>query len=526
MTSPTPDDKHSLSLLLKSHFPIIVIETHDEPRVISLFRTLTSDSNKQLMLWNTVEGLQVDSFETSAPNSKTPELKIEGIDYPETDYTDQQQPHSQDGINDKTQDPEHMLSKVKRTLKDSILLLLDFHTYLEDAKIIRLLKEIAHDFSINGVQLVLISHAIELPKEIQRLCCHFTLTLPSKEQLKNMVRDEAKIWQLKNKQKVSANPKALELLTNNLVGLTESDAKRFIRGAIYDDGAITHSDVSTIMEAKFNMLSQTGALSYCYDTVSMDTVGGFKKLKQWLAVRKPFFIDETIHHDIPKGMLLLGVQGCGKSLAAKAVAGSWSVPLLKIDFGGLYNKYIGETEKNIREALASAENLAPCILWIDEIEKGLQNKGDETGTSGRILSTLLTWMAENKSRVFIVATANAIASLPPELMRKGRMDEIFFVDLPNSEVRNAIFLMHLKKREHDIHQFDLSTLANASDGFSGAEIEQAIICAQYQAHADQQDLSMTHVLESLKATQPLSVVRAEEVAELRSWAMERTVLVD
>jgi SpoVK/Ycf46/Vps4 family AAA+-type ATPase len=209
------------------------------------------------------------------------------------------------------------------------------------------------------------------------------------------------------------------------------------------------------------------------------------------------------------------------------VAGVWNVPLLQLDFGALFNKYIGETEKNLREALKSAEMLSPCVLWIDEIEKGISANGnDDTGTASRILGTLLTWMAENKSRVFVVATANDIEKLPPELLRKGRLDEIYFVDLPKADARETIFNIHLEKREQIVSNFDVVTLANASEGFAGAEIEQAIVSAGYWAHSQNEPLNTEHILKEINGTQPLSVVRAEAIDALRQWATGRTVNVD
>jgi SpoVK/Ycf46/Vps4 family AAA+-type ATPase len=229
--------------------------------------------------------------------------------------------------------------------------------------------------------------------------------------------------------------------------------------------------------------------------------------------------------DTPKGVLLLGVQGCGKSLAAKAIAGIWKVPLLRFDFGALYNKYIGESEKNLRESLKTAEVMAPCVMWIDEIEKGISG-GNDDGTSKRVLGSLLTWLAENRSNVFIVATANNIDDLPPELIRKGRLDEIFFVDLPAQEVRKQIFSIHLDKRKVNLATVDLDRLAADSEGFSGAEIEQAVVSAIYSSYGDDQPLTTDTLLAEISTTRPLSVVMDGQIQQLRQWAESRTVPVD
>ncbi|MEM8563836.1 MAG: AAA family ATPase, partial [Pseudomonadota bacterium] len=277
----------------------------------------------------------------------------------------------------------------------------------------------------------------------------------------------------------------------------------------------------------YRMISRGGALQFEYDTARFNDLAGFKQLKSWLELRKPFFIGSPAGDiDVPKGILLLGVQGCGKSLAAKAVAGAWGVPLLRLDVGALFNKFVGESERNVREALQSADVLAPCVLWIDEIEKAISGQNDDTGTSSRILGTLLTWMAEKTSRVFIVATSNDIQRLPPELVRKGRLDEIFFVDLPQASSRKEIFRLHIGKRGHDATEFDFDRLATASEGFSGAEIEQAVVAATYRAHADGGPMLEAHLHKELSSTKPLSVVRQEAIEALRSWAAGRTVNVE
>jgi SpoVK/Ycf46/Vps4 family AAA+-type ATPase len=303
-----------------------------------------------------------------------------------------------------------------------------------------------------------------------------------------------------------------------------SDARRLVRNAIYHDGAITEDDLPAVMKAKYELLGQGGILSFEYETAQFAEVGGFKKLITWINHRKVAFLQgKETALDMPKGIMLLGVQGSGKSLAAKAVAGAWEVPLLRMDFGALYNKFFGETEKNIRDSLKAAEVMSPCVLWMDEIEKGVATGDYDSGTSRRVLASMLTWMAENKKPVFIVATANDIESLPPELIRKGRLDEIFFVDLPDQNTRAEIFAIHLSKRGQQPPNFDLQRLAVESDGFSGAEIEQAVVAALYAAHARETTITTQHIFEEIKATQPLSVVMAEKIRSLQQWAQGRTV---
>src|SRR5690606_28522922 len=256
-------------------------------------------------------------------------------------------------------------------------------------------------------------------------------------------------------------------------------------------------------------------------------VAGFRAVKVWLRQRQALFGTERPPGlDPPKGILLLGVQGCGKSLAAKAAAAALHSPLLRLDFGALYNKYHGETERNLRESLRIAETMSPCVLWIDEIEKGIASGHDESGTSRRVLGSLLTWMAERRADVLLVATANDIDELPPELVRKGRFDEIFFVDLPTPAQRADIFAIHLRKRGLQPMTFELPQLVESADGFSGAEIEQAVVSALYAAHALRQPATSAHLLAELHRTRPLSVVMSERIASLRRWAKDRTVCAD
>ena len=315
----------------------------------------------------------------------------------------------------------------------------------------------------------------------------------------------------------------LDLLTSQLRGLTATDARRIIRSVIYDDGAISNDDLNRATRERYTLLDHNGALSCEFDTVDFLDVGGLDNLKRWIMRRRSVFLEPDGKLDIPRGILLVGVQGGGKSLAAKAVAGLWHLPLLRLDFGTLYNKFFGETERNLREALKAAEAMAPCVLWIDEIEKAIAAGDYDSGTSRRILGNLLTWMSERTAAVFIVATANVIENLPPELIRKGRLDEIFFVDLPDSTTRAEIFSIHLRKRELSPLDFDIQALTALTDGFSGAEIEQVIVASLYLAREQRMHLNTTHIRDEIVQTQPLSRVMTEKVNRLRAWAKGRTV---
>ncbi len=507
-------DLRNLETLLKSYFPIIVMETEEEIRAMELLKRIAHQDGRRLLKWTAADGL----LDCDYQGKFSPSPESWSVDKSEELKPDES----------KTSAPMDMLEAIKRQTRRSIITLIDFHPYVTDPKVLRALKEVAQDSSDTGNHVVMISYDFETPSEIEKLCTTVRLQLPDEAAIRSMVLEEAKTWAMKHQQKVKADRKALDLLIRNLVGLTFSDATRLVRNAIYADGAITAHDVQEVMEAKYKLADKGGILSFEHDTHSFAEIAGFRHLKEWLAVRKEPFLEPNPRddEDRPKGVLLLGVQGCGKSLSAKAVAGLWGVPLIRLDFGTLYNKYIGETERHIREALASAETLAPCVLWVDEIEKGIQTNSEDSGTSERVLGTLLTWMEENHKPVFIVATANDIANLPPELIRKGRLDEIFFVDLPKADTRKAILEIHLKRRGIETANIDLGAVAKASEGFSGSELEQVVVSAYYQAHAVKQKVATEHLLQEIKRTRPLSVVMAEKISALRNWASGRTVAVD
>jgi SpoVK/Ycf46/Vps4 family AAA+-type ATPase len=404
--------------------------------------------------------------------------------------------------------------------------LLDFHHYLADPVIIRLLKDICMRYTDVSRQLILVSHKIDLPHELESFAARFDLALPSEKEREKIIKRVASEYTVANPgSRVQYDPKAFQLLIQNLSGLPDRDTEQLARNAIFADGAITKSDLPNVMQAKYELLNRGGVLQYEYDTAKFGDVGGLENLKRWLMLRKPAFLkDKKVSHlDTPKGILLIGVQGCGKSLAAKATAGIFNLPLLRLDFATLYNKYHGETERNLRESLKTADVMAPCVLWIDEIEKGLAGRGGETGTTQRVLGSFLTWLAEKDSGVFVVATANDISMLPPELVRKGRFDELFFIDLPQPDIRETILNIHLSAREQKTANIDVKSVAAAADGFSGAELEQAVVSSLYTAHAQDAELSTAHLLEEIGRTRPLSVVMAERIDNLRLWAAGRTV---
>ncbi|MGB5626039.1 MAG: AAA family ATPase [Woeseiaceae bacterium] len=495
------DRRHDLELILRSRTPIVVIESQDEARMLEVLQSIAvsraGDDYAPLFRWTITDGLQrIDiSLEPQSLNSQ----------------------------------PTDVLKHIRAVSKPGIYVLLDFHPFLEDPVHVRLIKDICIQYRNVPRQLILMSHKISVPHELETFSARFEMDLPSEEERARIVKRAVNDYGKDHPgSRVQVDRKAHSLLVQNLAGLTYSDTERLARNAIYVDGAITKSDLPGVMQAKYELLNRGGALQFEYDTARFSDVGGLARLKKWLTQRRPAFErDITASHlDAPKGILLLGIQGCGKSLAAKATAGIFGVSLLRLDFGAIYDKYHGETERKLRESLKTADVMSPCVLWIDEIEKGIAGRGGETGTTQRVLGTFLTWMAERKSQVFIVATANDISTLPPELVRKGRFDEIFFVDLPGPKIRAAILAIHLTSRKQALGNFDIDGLAEAMEGFSGAEVEQAVVAALYAAHAKNQPLATEHISEEIGQTRPLSVVMHEKIATMRDWAAGRTVPCD
>jgi len=493
---PTESTLRDLEAIIRSHTALVAVESNEEPQVVRMVRQIGQRLQLKTFRWTVTEGLQ--AFDPCDQPSKS------------------------------VMKSQELLNYIRTEGQNCLFVLLDFHPYLQDAVHMRQLKDIALTYSKHYSTVVLVGYALPIPDELRPFIAHLRMPLPTLDELRGIVVDVAGDWGAQNgRREVQTTNKALDLLVRHLVGLTASDARRLAMKAV-EDGVISESDIPAVLKAKYELLGGDALLSLEIDTAKFADVGGMERLRNWLEIRKSFFLGEDDSLDPPRGMLLLGVQGCGKSLAAKAAAGVFSVPLLRLDFGVLYNKYYGETERNLRKALETAEVMAPCVLWMDEIEKGVAVSAadDDGGVSRRILGALLTWMAEKKKPVFLVATANDIERLPPELIRKGRFDEIFFVDLPSPPHRQEILRIHLRKRNMNPAQFDLEALATATEGFSGSEIEQAIVSSTYTARAHSRDVSQDDLLAEIKQTRPLSVIMSEKVEALRDWASSRTVRCD
>jgi hypothetical protein len=491
------DEVAELGSLLRSRFPIILIESHEEPRILEVLARTCNLENQVLMTWSITSGIRR---------------------------------HGRDEAIYQTNDLLDALKHIDKTPQNGVYVMCDAHPGFKDPVSMRLIREIALSHYRTARTLVFLSPRLDdLPSEILRLSAHFRPTLPDREAIRAIVTEEARRHEKQTGEKPRGDRKALDMLIMHLLGMEQDDVRRLVRQALRDDGTIDADDVRRALEIKYEALGGGGTLGYEQSTVRFDDVGGLARLKHWISLRRSPFLDPASNQvDRPKGIVLLGVQGGGKSLAARAVAGEWGVPLMRLDFGTLYNKYYGETERNLRNAFAAAESMSPCVLWIDELEKGISTDSGEGdgGVSRRVLGSLLTWMSERKEPVFIVATSNDISQLPPELIRKGRFDEIFFVDFPSEAARAQIASIHLKKRGHDPKQFEVEGLARLAEGFSGAEIEQAIVAASFEARARGEALRAADILAEIERTRPLSVVMAEKIDALRAWASERAVYAD
>ena len=488
-----------MTVLLSGRTPIILVETRDEKRAVGIIQSVTSGPAAPLPAptfhWTVTEGLT--RIDTALGSS---------------------QRHNAD--------PTEILRFIRDSANPGVYILVDFHPYLDEPVHVRLLKDIALSHEQNPRTIVLVSRTLHLPEDISHLAANFAISFPSAAERRQIVDRVVADWSRSINRQVQVDPRARDLLVENLSGLTHADTERLVRAAVVDDDAITESDLPGVTKAKHDLLAHGGVLSYEYQTVPLNEVGGMGRLKTWLQQRKAAFDGSAPGLDSPRGLLLLGVQGCGKSMAAKAAAHMLGVPLLRLDMGAVHDKYVGESERRLRDSLHNAELLSPCVLWIDEIEKAVASESADSGPSRRLLGTFLTWLAEKSAPVFVVATANDISALPPELVRKGRFDEIFFVDLPKADVRQEVLRIHSEKRGIHLPNEHLAHLAAVSDGFSGAELEQAVVSATYSAHTEGQQVNGQHVYNELQATRPLSVVMSERINQLRTWASSRTVPVE
>ncbi len=490
--------KDELRLLVNSRHPLITIETSEESRVEELLHDVAKELAIPLFVWSATTGL---GRENGAPIYHTEEA-------------------------------DAAIANMTLIKGDALFLLKDFARYCEQDKTCRRLRELAEGFRDARRSIIISGPSLKLPAELEDDAVAFRIELPDADLLLQVVNQTLAETQRQAPLKVELDAAALHQMAQELQGLTREEARRTLTKCLLARGRADSGLLSDVLEAKRQILRQDGVLEYVKIGSNFADIAGLSSLKQWLAKRRGALTVEGQKFGLepPKGVLITGVQGCGKSMAAKAIAGEWKLELAKLDAGALYDKYVGESEKRLNKALSIAEQLSPIVLWIDEIEKGFAATGASSdvdgGLSQRLLATFLTWLQDRQSGVFIAATSNNLSRLPPELLRKGRFDEIFFVDLPSLEIRAALFEIHLRKRGRDAAQFDLQALAAASEGFSGAEVEQAIVAGLYTAFSKKEQLSTAIVLDELRVTRPLSVTRAEDITALRAWAHDRAVPAD
>jgi AAA+ superfamily predicted ATPase len=493
---PTPDKRDELRLLVHSRHPILAVETAEERRVEELLAQVAAELSIPFFVWTVTQGLARRGTSQAIYN---------------------------------TEDPEQALANVAAIRGDGIFLLKDFARYLTNDRILRRMRELAADCREMRRSIVLSAAAIELPAELAGVAVPFHLELPDARVLLRAVTGALGELGAQGV-KVELDGAGQRELAEALVGLTVEQARRVVMRAGLARRCADRELIADARGARHDALKQEGILEYIETDLDFSAVAGLARLKDWLRKRRGALTAEGKKFGLepPKGVLITGVQGCGKSLAAKAVAAEWKLPLARLDAGSLYDKYIGESEKRLRRALALAEKLAPIVIWMDELEKAFAAGRSEAdaGLSQRILGAFLTWLQDRESGVFLVATSNDISALPPELVRKGRFDEIFFVDLPDEAARRELFAIHLRRRGRKPEEFDLAALAAATDGFSGAEVEQLVVSGLYSAFSQEQKLSTEILLAEARETRPLSVTRAETIAALRAWARERAAPAD
>lgn len=488
---------HEIRTLLLSFYPILAIETVEEDRVQSLLRPIAASFHLPLFEWTITHGL------VRLP-SREP---IVG-----------------------TKEPQRLLQYLERLPEDGIFHLKDFTRHLNDATLTRMLREVAAVFAKKCSFLVLTEESVRLPHEIESAAAHYRLHLPDRDELREVVDNVIRSLSPYHPVRFDIQPPEFEELLTALGGLTLNQARQTVAYCAIEDGRLSPEDIRLALDRKAQIIKDDGLLEYFPAQDNHAELAGFTRLKEWLARAHTGFGPRAreLNLSFPRGILLLGIQGCGKSLAAKFVARAWKLPLLKLDAGSLYDKFVGESEKNLRRAIEMAESMAPVVLWIDEIEKGLTPSGGDEADSGlsrRIFGTFVTWLQERDKQVFVVATANDVSRLPSELLRKRRFDEIFFVDLPTPEARAEIFRIHLSLRKQDPNALDLARLVAATEGFSGAEIEQTVVSGLYRALYRGQSLDTEALLDEIRGTVPLSVSRREDVARLREMAERRFVNV-
>jgi hypothetical protein len=492
-----------IDVLIRARYPIIYVSTWEEERVEQSLRQIATARKKQLFTWTITQGL----------------IKVGS------------EPRPGKNTSGNTMDPLVALDQVIQHVEPSIYMFKDFHRFTCDERcnltIIRKLRDVAYQIRDSYKSIIITSPMVKIAPELSKDITLVEFGLPEArdfgkllDRIVEEVKDNPKV-------KIDLNPVAKEQLLQAARGLTLKEAENVFAKTLVTDNQLTADDIDMVFSEKRQIIKKDGLLEYCDTVEDISALAGLENLKLWLTKRSVAFTDKAKQFGLmpPRGVLLLGVQGCGKSLCAKAAASLWHVPLLRFDLGRMFSSLVGSSEENVRRAIQVAESVSPAILWIDEIDKAFagatSSAGSDGGTSSRVFGSLLTWLSEKKSSVFVIATANDISQLPPELLRKGRLDEIFFVDLPDHSERKEIFAIHLKKRARDPAKFDLGHLSDLTVGFNGAEIEEAIVSAMFDEFSGQVSMDTKLLETSVRETVPLSKTMHEELSRLREWSQGR-----
>ncbi|HSZ16380.1 MAG TPA: AAA family ATPase [Terracidiphilus sp.] len=553
------DGLDRLKVLINSSTPIIVMETSEETHAVNLVRAACTELNMATFEWTIADGLLRSGTNTPPEPPKIPlqacidqntMLAQAGRAYtqmrtalsPGAREADRlaQAMSSYRGADRgaaaastaiyNTREPAQALANMESMTIEAVFILKDFHRHMDDPVVVRRLRDVGQKFAANRRTVIITAPEIAVPAELKTLVEYFDLPLPDRKRLQEIIHDTFTRLSKTYSLKMQLDPAGVDAMSANLRGLTEEEADRAISQALVTRYALCPESVTDVLDAKKQLLRHSGMLEFVEAQDNLAAVGGLENLKHWLGQRRGAWEDSAREFGLepPRGMIILGVQGCGKSLCARAVAGEWKLPLVKFDTSAVYDKYIGETEKRIRKVFQVAEGLAPCVLWIDELEKVFAGSAPDSasadaGVSSRLLASFLSWMQDRKAAVFVAATCNNVTVLPPELIRKGRFDELFFVDLPNQAERKQIFSIQLAKRKRNPSEFDLEKVAAAAKGYSGAEIDAAVQGGLYAAYSEKKALSTQSLLDALAQTVPLSTTRAEEIQTLREWARTRAV---
>jgi len=533
------DGLERLKVLINSSTPIIVMETSEEMRAVAMVRTACSELDMATFEWTIADGLVRSGASPARAGAASPGTHSQArpILGPsgEAERLTRAVMNSEAGAATgtsmyNTREPVQALANMESMTIEAVFVLKDFHRHMDDPVVVRRLRDVGQKFSANRRTVIITAPEIAVPPELTTLVEYFDLPLPDRERLREMVHDTFTRLSKSYGLKLQLDSAGVDAMAANLRGLTEEESERAISQALVTRYALCPETVTDVLEAKKHLLRHSGMLEFIEASDNMASVGGLENLKHWLQQRRGAWEDEAREFGLepPHGVIILGVQGCGKSLCARAVAGEWKLPLVKFDTSAVYDKYIGETEKRIRKVFQVAEGLAPCVLWIDELEKVFAGSGPDSasadaGVSSRLLASFLSWMQDRKAPVFVAATCNNVTVLPPELIRKGRFDELFFVDLPNESERKQIFSIQLARRKRNPTDFDLERVAASAKGYSGAEIDAAVQGALYAAYSEKKSLSSQSLIDALSQTVPLSTTRAEEIASLREWARTRAV---